>query len=210
MHPVTRARIDALKIDADRPILAVDADEVIVHWARDFAAWAEPQGYSYDHGQYRLEAALRHVDGAALPDEQVERMATRFVDAHTHCQKPVEGAVAALKELSGRYCVIVLTNVPFRAWEARETNMAALGIDAPVIANAGGKGAALAHLAARTGRGIAFIDDNPDQIASAAEAAPGVTRIHFAGCTLVRGAITRAPTAHHYPETWPEIVRLLT
>lgn len=210
MHQSTLLRLNALEIEPSADILAVDADEVIVHWARDFAVWAARDGFHFDMRHHRLEDALSHSDGVDVTTDVIDDLASRFVAEVTETQSPTPGAVDTLTRLQDRFEIVVLTNVPLWAWQARETNMAALGLDVPVIANEGGKGPALAQLAGRTSGQTVFIDDSPFQIASAAQTAPQVTRLHFAGCELMRAALPHEPLAHHSPQSWAEVEDIVT
>ena len=56
---------------------------------------------------------------------------------------------------------------------------------------------------------VAFIDDSPKQIESAAELSPRAIRIHFVGDAGLRKMITWVEHAEHSPESWSEIERIV-
>jgi len=68
---------------------------------------------------------------------------------------------------------------------------------------------ALDLLSQRAGSPVAFIDDAPGQIASAARHAPDVVRIHHVGDDNLRGLLDPVPEAHHAPTDWLEIEEIL-
>ncbi|MGB0498851.1 MAG: hypothetical protein ACPGID_10975, partial [Rubricella sp.] len=84
------------------------------------------------------------------------------------------------------------TNLPHAARSARIDNLAEHGIAWPVVTNSGGKGPAIAALAARAEAPVVFIDDSPSQIRSAKAHAPAVTPVHFVGCDFARSVIPAA------------------
>jgi len=83
-------------------------------------------------------------------------------------------------------------------------NLAALGLDFPLLINSGPKGPAVQTLAKRSGKPAFFVDDIPQHLASAAEKAPDVLRIHLVGDERLRPLLPPAPHAHLRAETWRE------
>lgn len=203
------AELAAAEVTRDRPLVAVDADEVLVHFAEDFAAWCAAEGFRFQLTQYRLDSALTDSRGAPLPREEIERLIWSFIDGETHRQREIEGAAAALARLAEAAQVVILTNVPVRARAARVENLASHGMNYPVVVNEGGKGRALAWLHARAAAPAAFVDDSPAQLASAAKHAPEVHRLHLVGSALVRPVIPPVADAHHNAEDWREAERLI-
>ncbi|MGF1554146.1 MAG: hypothetical protein ACFBWO_16840 [Paracoccaceae bacterium] len=198
------ADLDAAGVVAGRPLVALDCDEVIVAFAGHLARWLEGVGYEIRLTQYQLEGAI-YPSGETrpVPFEGAIRLLDAFFEEETARQEPLDGALEAIARLEEIAQVVVLTNVPRPARAARIDNLARLGLRAPVIANAGGKGAALAWLAAAAdGAPAAFVDDSPSQIASAARRAPEVRRIHFRGSPFIRSVLPEAPEAEASPEDW--------
>jgi phosphoglycolate phosphatase-like HAD superfamily hydrolase len=200
----------AVPLAPGRPLLAVDADEVLVEFAAHLRRFAAAAGVEMRLERYELEGTFFEIGGGrALPFDEAISLIDRFFEAETERQRAVPGAAEALGRLSERAQVVVLTNVPRHARAPRIANLAGLGMDYPLVANAGGKGPALAWLAARAEAPAAFVDDSPSQIRSAAAGAPGVARLHFAGADYVARVIPDCAEADHRVASWAEAERVL-
>ena len=196
-------RLRGLPLAPGRPLLAVDADEVLVYLADHLARYLAGIGYRMHLTQYQLEGSI-FPEGSDVPvpfDDCLE-LIDRFFEVETLNQEAVPGAADALARLSAEAQVVVLTNVPAHAAEMRRENLAALGMGYPMVANAGGKGRALSWLRARAEAPVVFIDDSPKQHESAARRAPEVTRVHFVGASHLRRILVESPAAHHRVEDW--------
>ena len=64
-------------------------------------------------------------------------------------------------------------------------------------------------LAARAGRPTFFVDDIPQNLASAADAAPDIWRIHLIGDERLKPLLAAAPQAHFRAEDWAEAHRFI-
>ncbi len=199
-----QVQLDTLSLDTDRPLLAVDVDEVIVGLAGHLAEYATEQGYSLRLTSYKLDGALWRYDGTEASAEEFQTLFRGFFKTQTLHQRVYPGVVQALSALAPDIQIIILTNVPFYAHADRIENLRGHGIDFPVIANAGPKGPALRWLHERAGR-TAFIDDSPSQLASSAKHAPDVSRIHFIGDEALRGHLTEIEAAQHRAENWADL-----
>lgn len=203
-------QIEAAGLVAGRPLLAVDADEVLVHFAPHLDRWLAGLGWRLALTEYRLDGAIRRADtGEAAGQDQGRALLHRFFDEETHRQEAMAGAAEGLAALAPHAQIVVLTNVPKPARAARVANLAGHGIPFPVIVNEGGKGPALADLARRAAAPVAFIDDSPGQIVSARRHAPAVRRIHFTGSDYLRPVMPVVPEADHSIGDWPSLVALL-
>ncbi len=206
----TARQISHLPLRPGRALLVVDADEVLVHFARPFGAWLAALGWTLRLQEYRLDRAIRNNAGDLANPVETHDLIMAFIDSQTLHQPATEGAAASLAALSPLAQILVLTNVPLHRHRDRMRNLASLAMPYPVVVNRGPKGPALALLARRVTAPIAFIDDNPGQIDSAAVCAPDVHRVHFTGCDLVRTVLPVAGSAHLRPENWQEITASLT
>ncbi len=203
LDPEVLAQLRALPIVPGRPLLAVDADEVLVYLAEHLARYLPTIGFRIRLTQYQLEGSIFPADsGIPVPFDDCLRLIDRFFDDETLNQQALPGAVEALARLSERAQVVVLTNVPRHARDLRRRNLAALGMDYPMVENAGGKGRALFWMAAHADAPVAFIDDSLKQHESAARRAPEVTRVHFVGASHLRRILPESPAAHHRVEGW--------
>ncbi len=199
------AELRAVPVRTGVPLIAVDADEVLVYLADHLARYLGRIGYRMRLHHYQLEGTIFPLDSDdPVPFDGCLELIDRFFEEETLHQAPVPGAGEALARLSAVAQVVVLTNVPAHAGEMRRRNLAALGMGYPLVVNAGGKGRALGWLAARAEAPVVFIDDSPKQHESAARRAPGVTRIHFVGASHVRRILVDSPAAHHRAEDWAD------
>lgn len=185
-----------------RPLLAVDADEVLVHFAEDFAAWLAAMGYGFRLTEYRLDGAILGRDGAPLPRAEIGPLIWGFIDAETKNQRAIDAAAETLARLAREVQIVVLTNAPAKARACRVANLAAHGMDYPVVMNEGGKGRAMRWLAERAEAPAAFVDDSAEQLASVAAHAPETARLHLVGPALLKPLVGRAEAAAHHPEDW--------
>lgn len=201
----TRAQLEVLTLDPARPLIAVDADEVLVYLAAHLAQFIAPLGYEMRLTQYRLEGAIyRKGTERAVPFDACIALIRDFFASETRRQRPIPGGAEALRRLSRHAQIVILTNVPAEAREARVENLRALGIDYPLIENTGGKGPALAWMAKRVAGPVAFVDDSPQQIASARKALPEARLGHFVGADYVARLVREVPEADARAETWAE------
>ena len=205
LDPEVLAQLRALPIVPGRPLLAVDADEVLVYLAEHLARYLPTIGFRMRLTQYQLEGSIFPADcESPVPFDDCLRLIDRFFDDETLNQQALPGAVEALARLSAQAQVVVLTNVPRHARDLRRRNLAALGMDYPMVENAGGKGRALRWMAAHAGAPVVFVDDSLKQHESAARRAPEVTRVHFVGAGHLRRILPESPAAHHRVEGWEE------
>ncbi len=210
IDPDALAELRALELVRGRPLLAVDCDEVMVEFSSHVARWLPSTGHEMRMTQYRLEGTMFPLgQDTPLPFDDCIRLLDRFFHEETEAQEAVAGAARALGRLARDVQVVVLTNVPRFAGPARRRNLAALGMDFPVVVNTGGKGRALAWLAAHAGAPTAFIDDSPLQHEHAARHAPEVARVHFVGAASLRELMAESPEADHRAHDWDEAERLI-
>ncbi|MEM0944302.1 MAG: hypothetical protein AAGI70_10170 [Pseudomonadota bacterium] len=210
--PLSRVleQLEALELVPGRPLLAVDADEVLVELAAHLKRFVAAHGIEMRLTEYRLEGTMFEAGAEhPLPFDETLAWLGRFFDNEVRRQRPVPGAPDALSRLSERAQIMVLTNVPRHGLAGRIENLAGLGIPYPVVENTGGKGPALAWLAERVGTPVIFIDDSPSQIESAAKHATGVTTIHFTGARDLAGIIPACPEAHHTVTDWAQCEALI-
>jgi hypothetical protein len=190
-----------------RPLLILDCDEVILAFAQPFAAWLrDARGIALTFGSFALAGNMRRLDGGVVDADELPGLLDGFFAEGQHLQTPAEGVVDALGRLSDAMDMVVLTNVPDAACARRVEVLRGFGLDLEVVANARGKGRAVARLA--HGRPAAvFVDDLPPHHASAAEHAPAVGRLHMVADPALRGLIPAAPHAHARIDRWAEAER---
>jgi hypothetical protein len=98
--------------------------------------------------------------------------------------------------------IVVLSNTSEAQAPARRRNLLSLGFDYPLVVNEGSKGLAVKKLAARVCAPSLFVDDIPQHLASAAEMAPEVLRIHLIGDVRLTGLLPLTFHAHYHAGDW--------
>lgn len=188
-----------------RPLLILDADEVLFMFVDGFMNFLESRGSWLDLTSYRLHGNVKsRSDDSVLPNQEVTQLLETF-RADLDSLAAVEGAQDVLRNLSEEMDIVVLSNVSAAQAGPRLRNLAAAGFDFPLIANTGPKGPAVKTLAGRGGAPAFFVDDIPSHLASVAEIAPEVFRIHFIGDDRLKPLLAAAEQAHLRADNWGEI-----
>jgi len=187
-----------------KPLLLVDADEVLLYFIEAIEDYCQNHQLILRLESFQITGNILRADTQeALTAAEVKNLIADFFVKYTHRQRAVDGAADGLASLSGIADIAILTNIPAEQASARAQNLAAQGMDYPVIANSGGKGEMLAKLAApRTGF-IGFIDDLPPQHSSVAATMPHSYRVHHVADVRLRSMVPKAPDAHVRIDQWP-------
>jgi beta-phosphoglucomutase-like phosphatase (HAD superfamily) len=196
---------------SDRPLLICDADEVLVQFASTFETYLDEQGYNISFASFALSGNIRRIDnGEAASRKHVNQLVDAFFADRVEACPPVPGAVDALKQLSERADIVVLTNIPAAQEARRAAALAAQGMAFKVYSNEGPKGPAVKLLAGARRR-VAFVDDMPPHHQSVAETISHVHRLHLVADMRLRSLIPAAPHAHARIDDWHEALpHLLT
>ncbi|MBS0273100.1 MAG: hypothetical protein JSR55_01590 [Proteobacteria bacterium] len=195
-HPST------VPLDAEKPLLIVDADEVILRFADGFDRFLAERELFLDLTTYRLHGNVKRKDNRApVLDVEVTALLDEF-RADLDWLDAVEDAVDVLRGLEPLMNIVVLSNVSETQAPARLRNFEKLGLPFPLISNSGPKGPFVKALAARAKHPAFFIDDIPMHHASVAEGSPGVLRIHLIGDERLKSLLPVTPHAHLRAETW--------
>lgn len=193
-----------------RPLVITDCDEVLLYMVGHFRDWlAEEEGVAFDLEIPEFHKSMRDArTGAAIEQARVWDLLNKFFDGQMHRQTAVEGAAAAIAELSREADVVVLTNLMDFRRDHRVRQLADHGIDLKVYTNQGPKGPALkAILEEYAPSRAVFVDDLAQHHGSVGETAPHVGRLHlcaerriapFIPCAHVAGQ------AHARIDTWNE------
>lgn len=206
-----QALVETVSIDPDRPLLIVDADEVLFHFMAAFLAFIEARGHAFVFRSYALTGnVLEHADGPPLGQENVTGLLQDFFHERTRHIPPDPEAAPALARLTADGVqALVLSNVPTNAADDRRIALAAAGIDLQLAPWSGPKGSAVAALAAKTRRGAAFVDDIAHHHVSVAETAPEVHRLHFVTHPELRRLLGKVEAAHAQADDWPGLERII-
>jgi len=197
------------RLERGRPLVIVDADEVVLRFVDGFDRYLRRHGLYLDLGSYRLHGNVKRIDDdTAVLDVEVTALLEEF-RGDLDWLEPVDGAREALAALGARAQLAVLTNITPAQAVPRARNLLALGIDCPLVSNTGPKGTAVKHLAEHVSATAFFVDDIPQHIASVAQTAPQVTRIHLVGDEKLKPLLPPAKDAHFYAPDWPAARRFI-
>ena len=196
-------QIEALPLEARRPLIVTDADEVLFVFMADFEQYLDEHGHYFDWRSYALLGNVRRrSDDGAVDWDMTRRLLDGFFDARTESMDVAPGASESLATLNRRAQIVVLSNLPHTRRPERSRALELSGMDYPLISNEGPKGPAVHALAARVEAPVFFIDDAPTHHESVAEHADAVRRLHMvADSRLAR--IVPAADSHHRVDDWP-------
>ncbi|HYM31525.1 MAG TPA: hypothetical protein VEU47_09515 [Candidatus Cybelea sp.] len=205
LHPDVASQIDALDLVKGRPLIVSDADEVLFAFMAGFERHLEASDLYFHWGSYALTGNVRRRhDDEPLSGEAVREVLARFFASETESLDPVPGAADALKALSARAQIVVLSNVPLDQRDARRRALARHGMDYPLIANIGGKGEAVRALEARVEAPVVFLDDIPRQHTSVRGSAAATLCVHLVADPRLAKLLGQADDSDHRVDNWPD------
>ncbi len=199
-------------LDAARPLLITDADEVLFAFMAAFERHLHANDTYFNWASYRLNGnIIARADEKPVGNPQVKALIGDFFELHTRNIAPLDGAAEAMAALVAErgLQIVVLSNVPPQRHGDRQWALARHGMDYPLIANEGAKGSAVAYLAARITAPVFFIDDAPSHHDDVAEHAHHVRRIHYVGHPRLAELIGPAEASHLRARSWDEIRRFI-
>ncbi|WP_374764982.1 hypothetical protein [Yunchengibacter salinarum] len=189
-----------------KPILILDADEVLLHFLRHLEGFLGDEGFHLHLESFALSGNIRHAHtGAPASDDQVKHLIVRFFESRIDDVPLVDGAVAGVRRLKRSFEPVVLTNVPDHLGPRRAASLKAAGLDVPVITGSGAKGPGVARLA-EGGRPVVFVDDLPPNHQSVATHVPHSHRIQMIADRRLAALVGPAPHSHHRIDRWDALV----
>lgn len=204
-------QIATLEIDPERPLILSDADEVLLQFATSLEIFLDEQGLYLDLSSFRLVGNIKMKDGHQAVDQQtVTALIRELFASRTETFPAVPGAAEALAQLAPWVQIVVVSNVPESARQARADSLRRQGMPYPVIANQGEKGPAIREIVAEHEAPVIFLDDLPQNIASVASHAAHVHRVHFIADPRLRALLERAEHAHARIDEWPTALDHIT
>ncbi len=178
---VTRSQIEKITIDPNVPLLVCDVDEVVVHFIKGLESYLSELSLWLDPSSFALNGNIKSVvDNTPVSTPRVGKILTDFFKLKTHALEPIDGAVEVLNGLSSDMQIVMLSNLPHDAYDARVINLRNLGLNMPLVTNEGGKGPAVKALALTHESDLFFVDDIPTYLTSVGETCPSANLIHFA------------------------------
>lgn len=205
LHEDVVPQIEALRLRRGVPLIVTDCDEVLMQFLVGLETYLETQGLWLDLKSYALTGNIKHRGtDEVFAASGMPGLMKGFFETSTHALIAVPGAADALKALSARAQIVVLTNVPFSERETRAKNLGAQGMDYPVVANKGLKGGAVKKLADMVDAPVFFLDDIPHNIASVARAHDASHRLHFIADKRLAKLMGQSPDSHFHTTEWSE------
>jgi len=202
---------EIIEIDPSKPLLIVDADEVLFQFMAAFLTFIEEKGHTFVFRSYALAGnVLAYKDGPPLERQSVSDLVTEFFEKRTR-EIPADVAAApALNRLKlDGFQIVVLSNVPSIAVEDRRYALNAANIQFPLAPWSGPKGTAVAALASKTQEKIIFVDDITSHHESVANLAPEVYRLHYVIHPKLRSLLGNVEAANDQAESWNELETLI-
>lgn len=203
LHDDVLPQIEALSLVRGRPLIVSDCDEVLMQFLVGLELYLETRGLWLDLKSYALTGNIKRRDtNLAIDPTEMPDLMKGFFASSTHSLLAVPGAAEALKALSKRAQIVVLTNVPFSEKGTRAKSLAAQGMDYPVVANKGLKGGAVRKLADMVEAPVFFLDDIPHNIASVARAHDTCHLLHFIADQRLAKLMGPADDCHFHGTDW--------
>ena len=121
---ITDRQIAALPLSRDRPLVICDVDEVVVHFTRAFEAYLALQDLWLDPRSFAINGNIRRrATGEEVALAEVGQLIGSFFTEQTRHLEPVEGAVEWLLAIDKHADIVLLSNLPHDAAEARRENL---------------------------------------------------------------------------------------
>jgi hypothetical protein len=188
----------------------VDVDEVLAMFMRGFERFIGGHGYEMRIERFALFQNIFRPGEAEHLDVAAGRVLfEKFFETDVEHIEPAPGAAEALKALSDRASIVILTNAPAQGRAPRARWLVRHGFDYPMVVNTGLKGPPVAAIAAMTMGRAAFIDDLLPNLDSVAEAAPAVATFQTVADRRLRPLAFSAPERHARIDDWDELARAI-
>jgi|SRR5579871_1281460 len=192
------------RVRPGRPLIVVDADEVILSFVAGFDSFLRAQDLFLDLSTYALHGNVKRLaDRQAVLDVEVTALLEEF-RTELDGLELVEGAKEALSRLSEPADIVVLSNIAMEQGAARQRNLGRLGVPFTLVCNNGPKGQSVKALGARAGRPLFFIDDIPQHLASVAALVPDARLIHLVGDERLKPILPESRDAHLRARDWKD------
>jgi hypothetical protein len=211
--PETLRQIAELASD-DRPLLVLDVDDVLLEFIRPFPKFLETKGLGLTLASFRLTGNVAEkASGRVVDQDEVTALLDEFFHGQADWQSVTEGAAEALASFHDRVEIVLLTAMFHRHRAARRAHLDALGLTYPLLTTEMAKGPAVARLRGGNGRPVAFVDDQPNNLMSAAQAVPEAHLFHLMADNSLRDFLPPLPDAitpvHDWREARPKIAAAL-
>lgn len=203
LSPPRAPNLLGMGVDPARPLLLVDVDEVLGLFMQGFGRFLEGRGLEFRVDRFALfQNIYRPGEAQHLPVEEGRTHFDDFFRLGCGDMEPAPGGPEALRTLSQRANIVILTNAPGPARMARARWLGRHGMDYPLVLNAGPKGPMAAGMIRQVRGPAVFIDDLISNLDSVAESAPAVTRFQMVADPRLQPLAPTAPERHARIDDW--------
>ncbi len=202
--PETARQIAELARDA-RPLLVLDVDDVVLDFIGAFPKYVATLGLDLRLDTFSLHGnVLDPQTGLPVANDRVDDMIDAFFVAQADWQTVLAGAADAMRALAGKVEIVLLTAMPHRYRAARRAHLDALGLPYPLLTTEQPKGPALRQLRGAAGRPVAFVDDQPRNLASVRQAVADAHLFHLMADNTFRHMLPSPPDGAIVVDDWAE------
>ncbi|AZO46804.1 hypothetical protein EN742_18860 [Mesorhizobium sp. M4A.F.Ca.ET.020.02.1.1] len=202
--PETARQIEELAAD-DRPLLVLDVDDVVLEFIRPFPHFLKSRGFALTLASFRLTGNIAETaSGRLIEQAEVTALLGEFFDAQAEWQSVTDGAAQALSTFGGRAEIVLLTAMPHKHRAVRRAHLDALGLTYPLLTTEMAKGPAVAKLRGAKGRPVAFVDDQPYNLASVRNSVADAHLFHLMADNSLRAFLPPTPDGIVSVEDWHE------
>lgn len=209
LDPRVEAELAALIFDPQRPLVIVDADEVLFAHMEALEPFLAQHQLRFTWRAYILDGEILDQEDKPIPAESLWPLMGQFYETCIADFPAVEGAPEALSRLSQRAQILILTNIYQEYREGRLEALARQNMTYPMVCNMGNKGPALAYLAKKWPMPMVFLDDIHHHLEGASIHAVDIHRIHFIGDKRLSPLAGKSPAAHAHFDDWPRAIAYL-
>lgn len=183
----------------------LDVDDVVLEFIRPFPHFLKSRGYGLTLASFRLTGNIAETaSGRLIEQPEVTALLGDFFDAQADWQSITDGAAETLARLGDRAEIIMLTAMPHRHRAVRRAHLDALGLNYPLLTTEMAKGPAVARLRGKTGRPVAFVDDQPHNLASVRESVTDANLFHLMADNSLRAFLPLVPDDVIVVQDWHE------
>lgn len=202
--PETARQIAELARD-DRPLIALDVDEVVLEFLQPLTFFLDAQGFDLRVKSFHLHGnVFDRRSGEALADERVSAMMEEFFLVQDEWQTAADGAADALAPLAGKAEIVMLTAMPHRHRARRRALLDRLGFPYPLVTTERAKGPAIRQLRGHHQRPVAFVDDLANNLVSVRTSVADAHLFHLMAHSGFRALMPPLPDGIEPVKNWRE------
>lgn len=199
-------KLSDLGLKGDRPLVIVDVDEVLGLFMQGFGTYLADQGLEFRLDKFALfQNIYRPGEDQHLELELGRGHFDAYFSGPCGDMPLAPGGPEALRSIARQAHVLILTNAPSQARQARSEWLRRHGMDYPLILNSGPKGPLVAALTQQVTLPVAFVDDLLSNLDSVAEHAPRTARFQSVADPRLRTLAPARLDFHTRIDDWSQL-----